>query len=416
MIDTRNQLQGPVAASPDVSLELVTLKAAMLVEGISFGPGAFDEVGTMFKEQNHGLFGWDFTDHKGIQLPDDFVLSDGTVTQFRYNPLSPYMVELDGGQHVVTKRGDVLDRVSLIPRPRYYDSSTQSGAVMRQIAQVGGEDCFFVCYHNHCSHFAKGEQCLFCNLISTKKTYDSVLTRKAVHDIGESVAAAFSEGACRHILLTGGCFSHEKEVALVAGIVEAIRSALGTNDVPGTILPSATIDEDDIRLYRDTGIGAIGYSMEIWDETLYKGICPGKSRSVSHSDFVDAIKKAVRVFGAGNVYGVFVMGLEPRSTLLEGIRALSEIGANVVPFVWSPNPGRSWKGIVRRRPPGLSTQFSMPPRSFTGPVSRVEPQITATAATAIRSFTMRCGSGEWSYSEGCPPHHMNPSAHRTTSP
>ena len=52
----------------------------------------------------------------------------------------------------------------------------------------------------------------------------------------------------------------------------------------------------------------------------------------------------MRIFGAGNVYGVFVMGLEPRGTLLQGVRMLSDIGANVVPFVWSPNPGSALAG------------------------------------------------------------------------
>jgi hypothetical protein len=331
------------AVSP-ARLELVTLKAAMLVDGIDFAPGTFEPVGTTFKEQNHGLFGWDFTDHRGVQLPDDFVLSDGTVTQFRYNPLSPYRMEWCEEQYVIVKSGKILDKVNLIPRPKYYEACTKSGAMMRQIAQTGGEDCLFVCYQNYCSHFAKGEQCLFCNLVSTKKTYDSVLTRKDVQDIGETAAAAFAEGECKHILLTGGCFSHEKEVPLVASIVGAIRTSLGATEIPGTILPSATTDENDIRLYRDTGIGAIGYSMEIWDEALYRGICPGKSRSVSHGEFLNAVKKAVRIFGAGNVYGVFVMGLEPRETLLEGVRTLSDIGANVVPFVWSPNPGSKLAG------------------------------------------------------------------------
>ena len=49
--------------------------------------------------------------------------------------------------------------------------------------------------------------------------------------------------------------------------------------------------------------------------------------------------EAVRVFGPGNVYGVFVMGLEPADSLFEGMDALSSLGAHVVPFVWSPNPG-----------------------------------------------------------------------------
>lgn len=325
-------------------LNLLKLKAGLLVEGIDFTPGALDGVGTRFKEQNHGLFGWDFVNHKGIELPDDFVLSDGTVCQFRYNPKSYFKMTADAGELVVTRDGEVLDHVNLIPRPKYYDRSSESGAEMRQVAQVGGEDCFFVCYQNYCSHFAKAQECAFCNLVSTKKTYESVLTTKKLHDIGEAAAAAFAEGMCRHILLTGGCFSHEKEVALVASIVESIRSALGTTSVPGTILPSAATRDDDIRRYKDTGIGAIGYSMEIWDEAFYKAICPGKASSVSHAEFFRAIEKAVRIFGAGNVYGVLVMGLEPRDSFIEGIRALSGIGANVVPFVWSPNPGSKLQG------------------------------------------------------------------------
>ena len=84
MIDTAlNTWQHHIEAVFPASLDLITLKAAMLVEGINFEPGAFETVGTKFKEQNHGLFGWDFSDHRGVQLPDDFVLSDGTVTQFR---------------------------------------------------------------------------------------------------------------------------------------------------------------------------------------------------------------------------------------------------------------------------------------------------------------------------------------------
>ncbi|MHB1000036.1 MAG: radical SAM protein [Armatimonadota bacterium] len=325
-------------------LDFLRLKANLLVEGINFEHDALTEVGTRFKEQNHGLYGWDFTNHKGIDLPDDFLLSNGTVTQFRFNPSSSYVMGIRGGDLVVTKHNEVLDRVKLISRPSYYDSVTESGAMMQQIAQVGGEDCFFVCYQNYCSHFARGEECAFCSLVSTKKTYDSVLTRKDIKDIGDVAAAAFSEGMCKHILMTGGCFNNQSEVALVAGIVESIRSALGTDAVPGTILPSATTNEDDIRRYHDTGIGAIGYSMEIWDEALYKAYCPGKAKSTPHDDFFDAIRKAVKIFGPGNVYGVLVMGLEPRSSFIEGIRELSAIGANVVPFVWSPTPGSKLEG------------------------------------------------------------------------
>jgi len=320
------------------------LKAALLVEGITFEPSAMEGVGVEFKEQNHGLFGWDFKNHKGVQLPDDFVLSDGTVVQFRYNPNSPYSMVTHNGQRKIVKGQTELDTITLIPRPRYYDKPIRNGVTMRQIAQIGGEDCFFICYQNYCSHFHQQQECAFCNLVATHKTYQSVVTKKRIDDMVEAAVTSFVEGNYNHILLTGGCYSQLKEIDYVTQIVEGIRDALKTDHVPGTILPSATVDEKLIHRYHETGIGAIGYSMEIWDSAFYQAICPGKSTSTPHDAYVDAVKKAVRIFSPGNVYVVFVMGLEPCGTFLEGIRAAYDIGANVVPFVWSPSPGSRYEG------------------------------------------------------------------------
>ena len=214
---------------------------------------------------------------------------------------------------------------------------------MIKTGQIGGEDCLFFCYQSYCAHFGKGKQCLFCNLVATSATYDSVVKRKDNDLIGEVAAAAWSEGMVNHVLLTGGCFGRESEVLMVSQIVSSIREHTGLASVPGTILPFPA-KGDDIRRYHDTGIQAIGYSMEIWDHELYEGICPGKSEGPSHQEFLSSIETAVRVFGEGNVYGVFVMGLEPRDTILEGIRTLSSIGANIVPFVWSPNLGSRLAG------------------------------------------------------------------------
>ncbi|MCL4535443.1 MAG: radical SAM protein [Bacteroidetes bacterium] len=327
-----------------VSERSLSIKAKLLTEGIRATPRALAGLGTIHKEQNHGLFGWDFEDHVGRLLPDDFVLSDGTVVQFRGNSGSPYVLDADGDGLALFEGEERLDAAGLIPRPPFYSTALADGTPMVKIAQVGGEDCFFVCYQNYCSHFARGQQCLFCNLVATKETYDSVLTRKQVAQIAEVAAAAFAEGNCKHILLTGGCFSARKEVETVVDIVSAIRNALGVDVVPGTVLPSPATNPDHIRAYREAGIAAIGYSMEIWDEALFRAICPGKSSTTGHRQFVAAIEEAVRVFGPGNVYGVFVLGLEPRDTFLDGVRSLTSIGANVVPFVWSPNPGSRMEG------------------------------------------------------------------------
>ncbi len=320
------------------------LKAELLIEGVGVTREALKGVGKIYKEQNHGLFGWDFEDHVGMCLPDDFLLPDGTAVQFRKKSHSPYQVIADkGGLFVAKNKGNICE-VKWIKRPAYYSLQASSKNPMVKIGQVGGEDCLFFCYQNYCSHFSRHEECLFCNLVSTAKTYDSVLKKKDIDDIGEVAKAAFSEGQVKHILLTGGCFSHEKEIDLVSEIVKSIRRHTGLGRVPGTILPSPAKNSDEIKRYFDSGINAIGFSMEIWDKKLYEAICPGKSKSVSHEEFVEAIRSAVKIFGAGNVYGVLVMGIEPKDTFLAGVKELTGIGANVVPFVWSPNPGSRFAG------------------------------------------------------------------------
>ena len=325
-------------------LKYLQVKAELLVNGVNATPEALQDLGGKYKEQNHGLFGWDFEDRNGISLPDDFALPDGTLVQFRMNRHSNYIVILKEGDLILTDNEKEICPVTWLPRPAYYNLKTSTGNRMVKIGQIGGEDCLFFCYQNYCRHFSQNEQCLFCNLVATSRTYNSVLKKKDTEDIGEVAQAALSEGTVNHVLLTGGCFNHQKEIELVSDIIKSIRKHTGLDRIPGTILPSPPKNLDEIKKYYYSGIKAIGFSMEIWNKGLYQAICPGKSKSVSHEAFVDSIQKAVKVFGEGNVYGIFVMGLEPRESFLEGVRVVTGLGANIVPFVWSPNPGSKLEG------------------------------------------------------------------------
>lgn len=326
------------------SIFYLELKAELLVNGINASPETLRWVGSKYKEQKHGLFGWDFEDHVNILLPDDFALPDGTIVQFRKNSHSNYGVSLIGDELMLNDgKGDVC-QVKWLPRPKYYDQKTTSNNEMAKIGQIGGADCLFFCYQNYCSHFLKDKQCLFCNLVATSKTYNSVLKKKDIDNIGEVTKAAFSEGDVKHVLLTGGCFNHQQEIELVSSIVRSIRKHTGLKRVPGTILPSPAKNLNEIEEYYNAGVQALGFSLEIWDKKIYQAICPGKSEDVSHETFINSIKNAVKIFGEGNVYGVLVMGLESKETFLEGIKAITALGANVVPFVWSPNPGSKLAG------------------------------------------------------------------------
>ena len=319
------------------------LKAALLTEGIRAEPEALREVGVRYKEQNHGLFGWDFENHVDLKVPDDFFLEDGTVVQFRLNRRSPYVVRQCETDRVLFRDEEALCVVRWIERPAFYGKKSSRGNEMIRIGQVGGADNLFFCYQNYCSHFAKNQQCAFCNLVSTSKVYDSVIKKKDFSEIGEVAGEAWSEGRVRHVNITGGCFNHQAEVRVITELLAAIRSGTGFDRVPGVLLPSPARG-DAIRQYYDAGITALGYSMEIWDERFYQALCPGKAATTSHSEFIELIREAVKVFGEGNVYAMLVMGLEPKATFLAGVKAISELGANVTPYVWAANPGSKLSG------------------------------------------------------------------------
>ncbi|MCR4394155.1 MAG: hypothetical protein NUV31_07285, partial [Dehalococcoidales bacterium] len=112
------------------------LKAELLVDGVNASEIALQEVGSKYKEQNHGLFGWDFEDHAGINLPDDFLLPDGTVIQFRMNRSSPYFIDLKQEKTILTRNGIEICQVRWIPRPTFYRLRTSNGNLMVKIGQI----------------------------------------------------------------------------------------------------------------------------------------------------------------------------------------------------------------------------------------------------------------------------------------
>src|SRR5208337_2154556 len=121
-------------------VDYLLLKAALLTEGVRSDHESVSEVGTRYKEQNHGLFGWDFENHIKQKLPDDFCLPDGTVVQFRLNTKSPYHVASIDDKPQLYYNDHAICEVSWLRRPRYYDEKTAKGNEMIKIGQIGGKD------------------------------------------------------------------------------------------------------------------------------------------------------------------------------------------------------------------------------------------------------------------------------------
>ena len=119
--------------------DLLELKASLLVEGVKASKSALTGLGTKYKEQNHGLFGWDMEDHGDLALPDDFRLPDGSIVQFRMNSSSPFCVQVKDEALVLSRNGCDVCEVEWIKRPAFYDLRVEQDKKMIQIGQIGGE-------------------------------------------------------------------------------------------------------------------------------------------------------------------------------------------------------------------------------------------------------------------------------------
>jgi biotin synthase-related radical SAM superfamily protein len=320
-------------------VEEIEIKSHLLVDGVRIAAEALEGVGERFKEQGHWLFDWDFDFHADNVLPDNLRLPGGTIVQLRSNSNSPFLIRREKGALVLEKNGELLSELNWIPRPKYYTKTTSDGVPMKRVAQIRGEDCLAICYSNYCRYFATGDECHFCNLVSTKKVYDSVLSTKKFDQIGETAAAAFEEGIVNHIIITGGLLNGANEEETLLKIIAKIREHTGLDKIPGCALPTAPTDLKSIDRLYESGIQGVGFDLEIWNRRYFEAICPGKSKAVGYDNWLKALEYAVEVFGRGNVHSGFVTGLEPRESVLEGVDFLASKGVVFSSTVWSPVPG-----------------------------------------------------------------------------
>jgi hypothetical protein len=324
------------------------LKAQISQEGINFHPDIFRHlaVGTDYQEQVHTLFEYDTDTHVGLDLPPFIVLPHGLVALFNYTRKSANTLDFDGRRFYIQRRNGDAIPVDFVQRPRYYAKKTSDGTEMRTVAVNNTDGVVFVAYSNECSLKDSGKDCLFCNINATKDNYGESqgVTWKYPRQIGETVAAAYSEGA-RHVTISGGFIPERREVDYYLDVAEQIKEHTGLTDFNGTACIGAPQDLSVIEKYREVGFRTLAINIEVWNEHFFRAYCPGKEQLCGGRDhWIRALEYAVEVFGRGRVRSNMVGGLEDKASTLEGIETLTSKGIIAISPSWFPNPGSALEG------------------------------------------------------------------------
>jgi len=64
------------------------------------------------------------------------------------------------------------------------------------------------------------------------------------------------------------------------------------------------------RIYDQTGVTSYCPNIEVWDENIFRHLCPGKEKWIGHKEWVRRTLDAVEIFGRGQVCTQVIGGVE----------------------------------------------------------------------------------------------------------
>ena len=323
----RELLENTCAANPDLS-PFVILKLSMLCDGVLLSERALDHLQTP-------LYNFGKVDSFGIQfqgrpadkaMPGAILLRDASNVYINYGETfdAPYLVDWDPGrEEFLLKDGeDVLDTVDFVPRPAFFGKSTSRGTPMESLVDIRAQKLILTAYER-CRFWEGGHQCGFCAFFTGGGSHGEA----DCEDIYETVREAVREpGRLSEIFLSGGSdfggeHPFDDEVDRYIRILQAVGRNFSGRFSSQLMAPAYTKAQLR-RLYEETGLTAYCPNIEIWDESLFPLLCPGKEKYVGRNEWIRRTVDAVEIFGKGKVCTQVVAGAELSSP--HGFKTIEE--------------------------------------------------------------------------------------------
>jgi hypothetical protein len=263
------------------------------------------------------------------KAPDEVRLERGpyhlrkTLVSARISYSSPYLIEiLDGDPYLTTEKGDRIAKVDFPPIPRYYSMTFEDGSLYSEIVSlVGWGHRAFSTLLRKCGLWNLELECKFCDLNANyralKRRGQPYTLKKNLKKVGEVLRAIFleqpeDEPRRQAYILTRGSILNKKGsyayLTFYMQYVEAIKGVLG-NRWP-CIFQTAAKDKESLKQLKNSGVDCLHSNFEVWDESLFRVLCPGKEKFIGAKEWIKRTIDAVDVFGEGLVTPGFVAGVE----------------------------------------------------------------------------------------------------------
>ena len=329
--------------------EVFLIKGALFMSGVGLDPSAQEGIGTTWKEDaGHYHYNPGAGQRQAPLVPHGLHLPHGLFINIKVDPTSPLVLRRENGTLYLYLEDFRLFPVEFEKRPPYYQLATSTGAPMALVGPHRLQRQLLIEYNAYCQFFSQGTQCLFCGIIGEKPPYHGHYQGYFIaspEEVAEVALAAYGDGTCTEMEITGGVLPNRAEYPYILEVGRHVKARLGVDTIPNSqavLVPPA--DPAQIEQLREAGWQGVAFNLEVWDRRLWPGMAPGKAALMSWETWNEALDRAVDVFGKGQVATVLVAGLEPKTSLLQGVEELARRGIYGVPLPWTPVPGSALEG------------------------------------------------------------------------
>lgn len=230
--------------------------------------------------------------------------------------LSPFCVEADSKDgYFLSYYGNFVLNVLVRAEDAIGTQQTARAIPYHDITYLGNDRLRV--YHRPGCYFKNlGMGCQFCDIPKDDRAF-------ALEDIFEALDAYQDHPVIRHYLIGGGSAAPDDDFSVIESIAGHIR------DTTGKPIYLMTLPPKDVRILaklKQAGVTEVAFNLEVFDRSLARRYMPGKG-AIPLSTYENAFQTATQLWGkTGNVRTIFIVGLEPTQSLLEGVARMAEMG------------------------------------------------------------------------------------------
>ena len=260
-----------------------------------------------------------------VPIPYLMTMADGTLVRIKGAGVSSWTVAGDesSGYRLVNDDGREL-AIAFEPLPGWMRRQTSDGFPMAQAGVSLHGDMAVINVAPGCEYFLErkpdGEsmRCSFCAYGAPNERVrhfeqqigEAALSPRAVERMQETLSAALAETPIRHIYLVGGSMTDWRaEGERYLQLADAVQSA-NRHRIPVSCGSGALPKEQLARLHESGLVDHVCLNLEVWSESLFAKICPGKQRFVGYRRWIESLERAAELWGQGRVYSAMVAGIE----------------------------------------------------------------------------------------------------------